>query len=167
MSSESAAATAAAVAPPIDEGATTLAAAAAERRAFFASKNAARKARELAAHAAAQATLQEHKSAREQDARLEAVEWCRKHLQIDATALALRLTPGASVLQRSVLLLHFSGARYKGMQIQNRSQIPSIEGELLKGQQKQQQQRERRSATAGAIERNEVQASKAHAHLRL
>jgi hypothetical protein len=138
MSAESASAAAAAPTTSINDGAITLAAAAAERRAFFASKNAARKARELATHVAAQALLQEQKNARDQDSRLEAVEWCRKHLQIDAAALALRLTPGASVLQRSVLLLHFSGARYKGMQIQNRSQVPSIEGEVLKGQQQQQ-----------------------------
>lgn len=108
----------------------------ADRAAFFAASNAARAARKREKHERAQAALTEAHQSKLADEKLEALEWCRKHLQLSETAQAAR-SSGACRAQRCIVLLQFSGSHYKGMQLQNRQNkdsTKSIEGALLHGQ---------------------------------
>jgi tRNA pseudouridine38-40 synthase len=101
------------------------------RRAFYAASTLARKERKQARHAARQAEQVAAKQARQKRDELEAVEWCRTSLQVEPAALALRQIGGQVREQRSNIVLQFVGTQYKGMQLQNRSQVPTIEGVLL------------------------------------
>ena len=106
-----------------------------DRASFFAAKNAARAARKREKHARAQVAQTEAHQRKLADERLEALEWCRTHLQISEQAQAAR---SASVChrRRCIVLMQFSGTRYKGMQLQNRQNkdsTKSIEGEMLHG----------------------------------
>lgn len=58
---------------------------------------------------------------------LESLAYCRAVLKHNEMGFDL----SAALPQRVLLLLHYSGTNYKGVQIQNRSTIPTVEGELL------------------------------------
>lgn len=99
-----------------------------------AAKQKARHAKRLARHAQKMRTQEEMKLRQREEERMEAVEYCRANLQQDCGRTDDPLAPPPNP-ERALLLLQYSGTNYKGVQIQNRSRIATIEGDLLHGKE--------------------------------